>query len=100
MVGVAMVIAIMYFMLRELGAQMKWKTMHANMYYPGRQFIRSFGEPLDWEKDDWWWQRPLESFPNQGQVWWFENSRYKYINYLKKVEEEERVAAELAAESE
>lgn len=89
---------LMYHMARELEAQMKFKTMHANQYYPGRQLIRSFGEPYDWETEVWWWQRPLETFPNQGEVWYFDLIKYKYINYLKKVEEEERVRAELAAE--
>ena len=88
----------MYWQARELEGQMKFKTMHANQYYPGRQLIRSFGEPADWENDVWWWQRPLEQFPNQGEIWYRDMIQNKYINYLKKVEEEERVAAELAAE--
>lgn len=89
---------VMYHMMREMGCNQKWKSMHANQYYPGRQFIRSWGEPKDWDKENWWWQEPLETFPNQGEVWYFTNQRFKYINHLKKVAEEERLARELAAE--
>jgi len=98
-IGWVMLLSMMYHMMRESGSQMKFKTMHANQYYPGRQLIRSWGEPKDWDNEVWWWQQPLENFPNQGELWYFDLIKNKYINHLKKVEEEERVRAELAAES-
>jgi hypothetical protein len=96
--GWAFLLSCMYHNMRENGAQMKWKTMHANQYYPGRQLIRSWGEPNDWETEVWWWQQPLENFPNQGELWYFDLIKNKYIKHIKKIEEEERVARELAAE--
>lgn len=84
----------MYYMARNALDIVSMRAMMSNMFYPGRQFIRSFGTPRDWETDVFWWQRPLEEFPNQGEVWYINESRYKYINYIKKRDAMERALAE------
>lgn len=60
-----------------------WRAMMSNMYYPGRQMIRPFGVPKNWENGTLWWQKPLEDFPNQGEVWYLNETRFGYINHLK-----------------
>jgi len=70
--------------VRSAEANPKYKGMLSNMYYPGRQFFRSAGEPKDWEKENWWWQEPLEKWPNQGEIWYLSEIRWKYINLVKK----------------
>ncbi|KAG8346000.1 hypothetical protein ERJ75_000963400 [Trypanosoma vivax] len=70
------------------------RAMMSNMFYPGRQIVRSFGTPKDWEKDVFWWQRPLEEFPNQTDVWYFHESRFKYMDYIKKRDAREQALVE------
>jgi hypothetical protein len=89
---------LLWYTAKTSQSNMKMQTMFANMNYPGRQYIRSFGEPNDWEKEVWWWQRPLDEFPNQGEVWYHERIRHGYINHIKARDAEEKLAAELAAE--
>lgn len=70
------------------------RAMTSNMYYPGRTLIRPFGVPKDWSTDCFWWQRPLEEFPNQDQVWYMNQSRFGYINYIKQRDAREKALAE------
>lgn len=88
--------AIFYSVMRHDQSVLMMKSVLANSYYPGRHFIRSYGEPKDWEKEKFWWQEPLETFPNQGEVWYYNEIRYKYINHVKKQENEEKLKAALA----
>lgn len=76
---------------------LKRKAMFSNQYYPGRQIVRSVGEPKDWEKENWWWQEPLEMWPNQGEIWFMGAVRWKYFNHVKKQEEAEKMKAALSA---
>lgn len=78
---------IMYKIARGMGSPMRMRLMFANLWYPGRQLIRQFGEPRDWRTDNWWWQEPLETWPNQGEVWFFSEQRFKYMNHCKRKEE-------------
>lgn len=89
-------LSFMYDVATRNEDNVKMKSMYANMYYPGRQCIRSKGEPRDWEKDNWWWQEPLETWPNQGEIWYWSEIRYKYINHIKKRDAEEALKAEMA----
>jgi len=80
---------------RDANDQWVQLSMFSNMYYPGRTLIRSFGTPKDWETDCFWWQRPLEEFPNQGEVWHMSETRYGYMRYIEKRDERERLEAQL-----
>jgi hypothetical protein len=81
--------------VRSQHCNTKYKAMLANMYYPGRQAFRSFGEPKDWATERWWWQEPLETWPNQGEVWFCGEMRWKYINMKKKEDAETKLRDEL-----
>ncbi|CAJ1012589.1 hypothetical protein Q4I28_007902 [Leishmania naiffi] len=94
-----MLLGTLYLIARNAMSVTVMRAMSSNMYYPGRTFIRPFGVPKDWEKECFWWQRPLEEFPNQDQVWYWTHARFGYINYIKQRDAREKAMmdAETAA---
>lgn len=80
-----------YCVLKSLYSYHTMKTVYSNMWYPGRTFLRPTGIPKDPEREGFWWQVPLDKFPNQGEVWFVHEILYKYIHL-----EELRVAQEAA----
>lgn len=80
---------------RSQGSQTRFRAMLHNMYYPGRSLVRAFGEPKDWATERWWWQEPLETWPNQGEIWYLGEIRWKYINLKKKEDQEDKLRQEL-----
>lgn len=87
--------AFFYYLARSALDCMIMRMMFSNTAYPGRHFIRSFGTPKDWETGLFWWQVPLEEFPNNGEVFWINQLRYGYIREMEKRDELERVQAQL-----
>eukprot|EP00796_Vickermania_ingenoplastis_P004916 gene4916-3528_t len=90
---------MLYWVARNAQAVNSWRAMMSNMYYPGRQMIRPFGVPNDWEAGSFWWQKPLEEFPNQGEVWYLNKTRFGYINHLRERDAKEKAASALAVEA-
>ncbi|EPY29638.1 hypothetical protein STCU_04383 [Strigomonas culicis] len=95
-----MLFGTLYYLARQSQTVNLYRAVASNMYYPGRYMIRPFGSPTDLENDCYWWQKPLEEFPNQGEVWYMNQSRYGYIQHLQKrdAREKELAAAEEAAQ--
>lgn len=89
--------ATLYYLARNAMSITAMRAVASNLYYPGRNFIRPFGVPKDWENDFFWWQTPLEEFPVQDQVWYFNQSRYGYINYVKQRDAREQAMVEAEA---
>lgn len=88
----------MWHIAKCMHSNTRFRTVMAGLWYPGKQLVRPFGEPRDPTTGDFWWQQPLDQFPNQGEVWYYNAIRWKYIHHLKKQAEEELLAAELAME--
>ncbi|CCW67039.1 unnamed protein product [Phytomonas sp. Hart1] len=88
----------MYYLARNAMSVMSMRAVMGNLFYPGRHMVRPFGVPKDWEKECFWWQKPLEDFPNQGEVWYMNETRFGYINYIKKRDAREKTLAAAEAQ--
>lgn len=86
---------IVYFYARIANDVMVQRSMFSNLFYPGRNFLRSFGTPKDWEKEPFWWQRPLDEFPNQGVIYVLNGWWNKYPLYIQQRDERERLESQL-----
>lgn len=84
----------LWWLARNAQSVTAMRAMWSNLYYPGRTMIRPFGVPEDWETGCFWWQRPLEEFPNQSEVWYMNQSRFGYLNYIKQRDAREKLMAE------
>ncbi len=80
---------------RSQGSNTRFRAMLHNVYYPGRSLVRAFGEPKDWATEKWWWQEDLVTWPNQGEIWYLGEIRWKYINLVKKNNAEGALREEL-----
>lgn len=89
----------MYLVARNAGSVTAMRSMYSNLYYPGRTMVRPFGVPENWETGCFWWQRPLEEFPNQNEVWLMNQTRFGYINFIKQRDAREKALAEAETQS-
>eukprot|EP00760_Papus_ankaliazontas_P035650 PhM_4_TR7954/c0_g1_i1/m.2957 len=88
-----------YYNMRSMQDYLNMLKVFSGLYFPGQHMVRAFGEPKDPIKEGWWWQKPLEEWPNQGDIWYLKNCRFGYIDYVKK-RDEERAKAKAEAEAE
>ena len=51
------------------------RAMSGNLHYPGRSWLRSYGEPQDWTKGNFYWQEPAETFHNASEFWYWHKMR-------------------------
>ncbi|CCW59985.1 unnamed protein product [Phytomonas sp. EM1] len=89
-----MLFGTLYYLARNAMSVTCMRSVMSNMFYPGRHMIRPFGVPRDWENECFWWQQPLEDFPNQGEVWYMNQSRFGYINYIQQRDAREKTLAD------
>jgi hypothetical protein len=89
------VFLIFYYYARQAMDVNSMRSMYSNLHYPGRNAIRPFGTPKDWETGCFWWQKPLEEFPNQGEIYHMNGMRFGYMRYLEKRDEREKIEAQL-----
>eukprot|EP00759_Apiculatamorpha_spiralis_P039954 PhF_6_TR38666/c0_g1_i1/m.57839 len=90
-------LSFMWYCCRSGQEHLNMKKVVAGLYFPGQHSVRAFGEPEDPIKEGFWWQQPLETWHNQGDIFFFRDVRYKYINYIKE-RDAKRAAEALAAQ--
>lgn len=86
---------VLYYYARSGNSNMVRRSMFSNLYYPGANFLRPFGVPRDWENEYFWWQEPLDTFPNQGEVYYMDKMRFGYMRHLEQRDAREALEAQL-----
>lgn len=89
----------MYYNMRAGQDNLNMFKVFAGLYFPGQHSILAHGEPMDPVKEGWWWQKPLEEWPNQGEIWFMREQRFGYINYIKKRDAERAALAAVGGAS-
>eukprot|EP00743_Colponemidia_sp_Colp-15_P013647 GILK01015930.1.p1 GENE.GILK01015930.1~~GILK01015930.1.p1 ORF type:complete len:142 (+),score=10.04 GILK01015930.1:194-619(+) len=92
----ALVAGFIYFETRMRNRGVMMRSQMNGMWYPGRLLFSPFGCITNTD-ELYWWQRPLSEFHNQGEIWFYNQSRFGYANYLKKRDEMEKVEGLMSA---
>jgi hypothetical protein len=90
-------LSMMYHSMRSGQDNLNMLKVFAGLYFPGQHSVRAYGEPADPIKEGFWWQQPLETWPNKSEIWYLREVRFGYINYIKKRDAERKAAEEAAA---
>lgn len=65
------------------------------MWYPNRVLMATGGSIQRSLEEDYWWQRPISEFSNQGEFWYQNEVLFGYINHLKRRDAREEIEAAL-----
>jgi len=90
-------LSYMYYNMRIGQDNLNMLKVFGGLYFPGQHSVLAHGEPYDPVKEGFWWQQPLDTWPNKAEVWLYNEQRFGYANYIKKRDAERAAAKEALA---